>query len=303
MEHVYVVTVLGSHLMKKWGIDEFHLLQCIKQGLKPHGGSFNTRIQVERLKSLGDTPSPEALSIVQRLQFSKIDVHQFEKDHRTIAPAQNPQRQEFFITVIEDTKDCKGRETKRKGGPFTAQQIDPISFKHALEILGLDAEDLFLLLETGNILAFRRIVYGPGEAPLRYKDTPPGEANYDVLWPYEYRSLDTEDLKKLYFCRTEVEKLQSKSITPAKITEFADEDEKQLSDSAKAKRQLHLHVIESVKSGLITCKDDLFRDPVIQTIMSDMNWSKGTVERYTRDCGIPNKKLGRPKVKNGTNTP
>jgi hypothetical protein len=242
---------------------------------------------------------------------------------------------EFFPTVIEDTEDGKGRETKRKGR-FTAQQIDPISFKRALEILGLDGEDLLPLLETDKIHSFRRITYGPGEAPLHYEDTPPDEANYEPLWPWEhrspveviyeplypweyrspgeiiyeplwpweYRSLDTEDLKKLYFCLVEVEKFQSKSITSVEATDFADEGEKHLSDSAKAKKNLCLHVTESVRSGLITCKDDLYKDPVIQTIMSDMNWSKQTVERYTQGCGIPKKKRGRrPKAKNGTNTP
>lgn len=169
-------TILGKDLMAKWDVDEYELLQRMKQGLKARG-SFNTQVEIARLTTAEDIPAD--LSLIPKLQF-EIEI-----------------------------EDGKGRETKKKG----------------------------------------------------------------------------------------------KSITPAEITEFADEGEKQLSDSAKAKKNLCSHVTESVRSGLITCKDDLFKDPVIQTTMSNMNWSIETVERYTRNCGIPKKKLGRPKAKNGTNTP
>ena len=115
--------ILGKDLLERWNIDSFSLLQKMKQGLQPQGGSFNTQVQVARLLLAKDIPKD--LGIINMLQFSIEEVIKFEsinlKSLDILKCPDGTKWEDIKITIVDDeTVSIKTPNGKRR---FTYHQI------------------------------------------------------------------------------------------------------------------------------------------------------------------------------------
>lgn len=190
---------------------------------------------------------------------------------------------------------------------FTADELDLIVCQELVENHGINVGRLLNFLDSGELSAYERKsgelepIY-PSMEPKKWEkisgrkipNSFPEEgldvlserkAEYRRLTNNEIGGLTPETVTPLYFSRAEIEVLTG--------------EETESSYSATAKTNLKLHVMKMVKDGLIISKDDLFKDRVINSFMSDpkLDWGEDTIIRYTQRCGIPEKKRGRKPMK------
>jgi hypothetical protein len=190
----------------------------------------------------------------------------FPGDHHQVVTGDAAMNEiDLFPAYIDDNRDPSVPRNKK--GSFTAAQLGgPISIFRVTQITALSAIDLMPLLEMGKIHAFKRWVADP----MSFQKS----AEYEPLWPDEFRKMSVADLEPLFFWPKEIEALASPVL-----------------EQAERKRSGSKHHIYKMLDDAIGCYFENTPDPPSDLLECDREiWSYPAVVRAKKLIGLADHK-------------